>query len=110
MLKELETPSVKRISPSRVSALLEKRTACHSMWNCRLGAVPVTEVKMPQPLAQVEHPLKPTSVRRSPWNGKMVTPVKRVSGKGQDVPKGATLPPNSNAPLELTVAALKVCP
>src|SRR5215471_12442998 len=44
------------------------------MWNCRLGAVPVVEVKMPQPVGKAPQPL-PALTWKVAWsvqNGKMV--------------------------------------
>ena len=44
------------------------------MWNCRLGAVPVVEVKIPQPVGKAEQPVPADTcvVSTSAQNGKMV--------------------------------------
>jgi hypothetical protein len=63
--------SYKRTSKFCAELTAKESTACHSMLKMRLGAVPETEVKTPQPFAQVEH-AKPASVRISCQRGKMV--------------------------------------
>src|SRR6267154_2435900 len=55
-------------------------TVRHSMLKIRLGALPVTEVKMPHPLEKLSHPSPTTSERMSCHRGKTVfsygSPVK----------------------------------
>ena len=76
----------KRTSKFAVLVLMAKRTACHSMLNMRLGAVPEIEVKMPHPFAQVEQPLKPVLVSRSCHKGKMVKSYgHRLTGAGRQL-------------------------
>jgi hypothetical protein len=68
-------------------------SARHSMLKVRLGAVPLTEVKMPS-FTKVK-----LSVRRSPWNGRIAR-FTRESGNGQEGPNGAVAAPNSKLPFE----------
>src|SRR5215472_12237560 len=80
------------------------------MWNCRLGAVPVVEVKIPQPVGKAEQPLPPDSCV-VPWsvqNGKM---VKSWPAQGKQVEANWESPEtNCAVPLESRATMLVVLP
>src|SRR3954447_11857015 len=92
MTSKLAVSSCKRISKSTLP-VPEKYPALHSMLKMRLGAVPETEVKIPQPPVHVV-----TSVRRSSQCGKMAGPS---AGEGRQVfEKVDVLEVKSSLPLE----------
>src|SRR4051812_35446078 len=68
-------------------------SARHSTLKLRLGAVPVTEVKIPS-FGNVR-----LSVRRSPWKAR-IAPGKFASGNGQAAPNGDAEAPKTKLPLE----------
>jgi hypothetical protein len=71
--------------------------------------VPVVAVKIPQPFAQVEQPVRPVAVKKEPLHARIVMP-KRESGSGTQ-PKVALSPPiRPKFPPEATLAVVKVCP
>jgi len=80
------------------------------MWNCRLGAVPVVEVKIPQPVGKAEHPVPPKNgiVSWSAQNGKMVKSG-WPRGKQTEV-NWDTAVENSAVPLESKATMFVVLP
>ena len=78
------------------------------MWNCRLGAVPVVEVKIPQPVGKAEQPA-PVLTWKVAWssqNGKM---VKSWPPHGRQVePNWEAKVTNWAVPLESAETLLKV--
>jgi hypothetical protein len=80
------------------------------MLKTRLGAVPVTEVKTPQPLGKLEQSGDTFgSVLRSSWYGRMASSM-LTSGKGQDVKKDTESPVNCKLPFAPTSALVNVEP
>src|SRR5215471_17108320 len=80
------------------------------MWNCRLGAVPVVEVKMPQPVGKAPQPL-PALTWKVAWsvqNGKM---VKSWPAQGKQVEVNwESAVTNCAVPLESRATMLVVLP
>src|SRR3954454_11816798 len=92
MTSKLAVSSCKRISKSTLP-VPEKYPARHSMLKMRLGAVPDTEVKIPQPPVHVV-----TSVRRSSQCGKIAGPS---TAEGKQVFENVeVLEVNKRRPLE----------
>ena len=80
--------SYKRTSWFCVALLSLNKTVRHSMLNMRLGALPETDVKIPQfPPGKLAQPLRPRSVRWSVHTLKTVksygSPVEGLGGGGR---------------------------
>jgi hypothetical protein len=74
---KLEDPSCSLISKFSGLAGLAKSTALHSMLKMRLGALPDTEVKIPHPDVNAEHPVCVLVIRSSQC-GKIVGPYEAI--------------------------------
>ena len=97
--------SYRRISKFTDIAGAELYTALHSTLKTLLGAIPDTEVKIPQPLVNAEHP-GCELVMRSSHNGTIAL-AKFPLGR-QELAPPIIDDPNCKLPLEERLALLKV--
>ena len=103
-------PSYKRSSKFARVVLAPKYTVLHSMLKIRLGAVPDTEVKTPQPTPPyVVQPVPTWSVRRSSHCG-MIGMLNVAEGSGQAFVNRVLLLTNCRLPLEEMLAVVKLWP
>jgi hypothetical protein len=97
-----------RISMLAVDVAAAKYTARHSMLNMRFGALPLIDVKIPQPLENDAQPAPTWSVLRSSQNGAIRSVI---VGSGRHALVNAVfVDVNCMLPFDTTLAFVKLVP